>query len=414
MAARRTPTAAPWAMWCLGGALCLSSTAALAQAGKVAAAAPSTAKGVKTVRVALVSLQSDDRYANRRLERAYPGHPGGRLLSAAELAVADTEVALSGDNLALQVQDVRLASPDDLTSTLQKLRADGVVHWLLDLPVEAQVAATQAGGQAALMFNVSATQDALRGTQCAAQLFHTVPSQAMLADALGQYLAARSWRQALVLQGPGEANALLNDAWGRSAKRYGIKSNIKPYKLSGDPRERDLSNPRLLTADRAHDVVAVWDADGEFARTLPYATQQPRPVVGSNGLVALAWHPQWERHGGPQVTRRFRKATDRPMTGHDWATWMAVRSVAAVLQAQPRASVVEQARLLRSGQVTVDGAKGPALSYRAWDGQLRQPVFLAHADGVVATAPMEGVLHPTEVMDTLGHDLAESTCRHKP
>jgi hypothetical protein len=41
-------------------------------------------------------------------------------------------------------------------------------------------------------------------------------------------------------------------------------------------------------------------------------------------------------------------------------------------------------------------------------------VFLAHADGVVATAPMEGVLHPTEVMDTLGHDLSESTCRHKP
>jgi ABC transporter substrate binding protein (PQQ-dependent alcohol dehydrogenase system) len=88
--------------------------------------------------------------------------------------------------------------------------------------------------------------------------------------------------------------------------------------------------------------------------------------------------------------------------------------VAAVLQAQPRTSVVEQARLLRSGQVTVDGAKGPALSYRAWDGQLRQPVFLAHGDGVVATAPMEGVLHPTEVLDTLGHDLAESTCRHKP
>lgn len=411
--ARRTP-AVGWSVWCLSAALCLLPLGSLAQAGKVVAAAPSTAKGVKTVRVALVSLQSDDRYANRRLERAYPGHPGGRLLSAAELAVADTEVALSGDNLALQVQDVRLASADDLASALQRLRADGVVHWLLDLPAAAQVVATQVGGQSALMFNISATQDALRGQQCAAQLFHTMPSQAMLADALGQYLAARSWRQALVLQGPGEANALLGEAWGRSAKRYGIKSNIKPYKLSGDPRERDLSNPRLLTADRQHDVVAVWDADGEFARTLPYATQQPRPVVGSNGLVALAWHPQWERHGGPQVTRRFRKATDRPMTGHDWATWMAVRSVAAVLQAQPRASVVEQARLLRSGQVTVDGAKGPALSYRAWDGQLRQPVFLAHGDGVVATAPMEGVLHPTEVLDTLGHDLAESTCRHKP
>lgn len=409
---RLTPTVT-WASVGLGAALCLAGSGAWAQAAKAGATAPAP-KGVKTVRVALVSMQSDDRYGNRRLERAYPGHPGGRLLHAVELGVADTEVGLAEDKLALQVQDVRLNSPDDLAPTLQRLRAEGVVHWLLDVPAPVVTAAAQVAGQTALLFNVSASHDALRGAQCAAQLLHTMPSQAMLADALGQYLAARSWRQALVLQGPGDANVLLADAWARAAKRYGIQSNIKPYKLSGDPRERDLSNPRLLTADRQHDVVVVWDADGEFARTVPYATQQPRPVVGSNGLAALAWHPQWERHGGPQVTRRFRKAADRPMTGQDWAAWMAVRSVAAVVQAQPQASVVEQARLLRSGQVTVDGAKGAALSYRAWDGQLRQPVFLAHADGVVATAPMDGVLHPTEVLDTLGHDLAESTCRHKP
>jgi ABC transporter substrate binding protein (PQQ-dependent alcohol dehydrogenase system) len=73
-----------------------------------------------------------------------------------------------------------------------------------------------------------------------------------------------------------------------------------------------------------------------------------------------------------------------------------------------------QARLLRSGQVVVDGAKGPRLSYRAWDGQLRQPVFLSHVDGVVGTAPLDGVLHPTEVMDTLGVDEKESPCKAKP
>lgn len=397
----------------LGGAVALAATQA-APAARKPEAAPAAAPAGTLVRVALVSLAQDARYAPRRLEKAYPGHPAGRLIQAAELAVTDTELALASDNLSLRLRDVSVPSVADLPAVLQKLKADKVLHWVLDLP-EPQVAqAMQVAGTEALVFNASAAGDALRGTQCAAHLFHTYPSQAMQADALAQYLAGRNWRKALVLQGATEADKALGDAWARAGKRYGIKYTVKPFKLSGDPRERDLGNPRLLTSDRDHDVVAVLDADGEFARTVPYATQQPRPVVGSNGLVALAWHPQWERNGGPQVSRRFRKLAERPMVGQDWATWMALRSVAAVLQAQPGASLAQQARLLRSGQVTVDGAKGPALSFRAWDGQLRQPLFLSHVDGVAGTAPLDGVLHPTEVLDTLGVDEPETTCKQRP
>lgn len=397
----------------LGGAVALAATQA-APAARKPDAAPAAAPAGTLVRVALVSLAQDARYAPRRLEKAYPGHPAGRLIQAAELAVADTELALASDNLSLRLRDVSVPSVADLPAVLQKLKADKVLHWVLDLP-EPQVAqAMQVAGTEALVFNASAAGDGLRGAQCAAHLFHTYPSQAMQADALAQYLAGRNWRKALVLQGATEADKALGDAWARAGKRYGIKYTVKPFKLSGDPRERDLGNPRLLTSDRDHDVVAVLDADGEFARTVPYATQQPRPVVGSNGLVALAWHPQWERNGGPQVSRRFRKLAERPMVGPDWATWMAVRSVAAVLQAQPGASLAQQARLLRSGQVTVDGAKGPALSFRAWDGQLRQPLFLSHVDGVAGTAPLDGVLHPTEVLDTLGVDEPETTCKQRP
>ena len=47
---------------------------------------------------------------------------------------------------------------------------------------------------------------------------------------------------------------------------------------------------------------------GEFGRLLPYRTALPRPVVGDAGLVALAWHAQFERFGAPQVSRRFQKA----------------------------------------------------------------------------------------------------------
>ena len=172
-----------------------------------------------------------------------------------------------------------------------------------------------------------------------------------------------------------------------------------------------MSNTRLLTGDREHEVVAVMDSQGEFARTLPYATQWPRPVVGASGLMAQVWHPQWERNGGPQLSRRFYKLTKRPMQGHDWAAWMAVKAVAAVLVDGPKDTIAQQLKRLRSGTVYVDGFKGPRLSFRPWDGQLRQPLFLSHVDGVVGLAPLDGVLHPTEVMDTLGMDEKESACK---
>ena len=173
------------------------------------------------------------------------------------------------------------------------------------------------------------------------------------------------------------------------------------------------NNTRLLTNDREHEVVAVLDSDGEFARSLPYATQWPRPVVGSSGLMALAWHPQWERNGGPQLSRRFMRLAQRPMAGHDWAAWMAVKAVAAVLADNPKASIATQLQRLRGGGIVLDGFKGPRLSFRAWDGQLRQPMFLSHGDGVVGLAPLEGVLHPREVLDTLGVDQTESACRSR-
>ena len=407
---RRTATLA------LGAALGLSGLAPLqAQTGKPTAKASATVATSATDKVALISLDDDPRYATRRLEQAYPGHPGGRLLDAVQLGIDDSEVALRGIRHGLALQDARATRLEALPELLAKLKQERAKFWLLDLPPEGVQLAVKAAGSTALLFNLSAPHDDLRGAHCAAQLLHTLPSHAMLQDALVQYLAARSWQNAWVLQGPSADDALLLAAWNRAAKRYGIKTaGIRAFKLSGDPRERDLANTRLLSSDRQHDLVTVLDADGEFARTLPYATQQPRPVVGSNGLMPLAWHPQWERNGGPQVSRRFRKLAGRPMTGQDWSAWIALRAVVATLVEQPQASAVGHARALRSGHIFVDGAKGPRLSFRAWDGQLRQPVFLAHGDGVVGLAPLDGVLHPTEVLDTLGIDQRESTCKSTP
>ena len=372
---------------------------------------------VTKVTVAVISLADDARYAPRRMERAYPGQPTGREIDGAKLGADDSAFELDAAGIALEVRDVVLPNAAVLPKVLSELKAAKVQFLIADLPLPemrqlVQTAPAALGG--AVVFNAGLDDDSLRAEGCAPALLHTYPSRQMFTDGLAQYLAARNWRKALVLKGPLPGDALQAQAWTRSAKRYGIKTTQeRPFKLSGDPRERDLANTRLLTGERDHDVVAVMDSDGEFARLLPYATQWPRPVVGANGLMALAWHPQWERNGGPQLSRRFFKLARRAMLGQDWAAWMAVRSVAAVLVEMPKAPLAQQLKALRSSSVFVDGFKGTRLSYRSWDGQLRQPLFLSHVDGVVGTAPVEGVLHPVEVLDTLGVDQKESACKAK-
>ena len=100
---------------------------------------------------------------------------------------------------------------------------------------QALQAAQKAG---ALAINASSPLDALRAQSCGAvPVLHTYPSQSMLADALAQFLAAKSWKQVLVLQGAKPADALLIQAWQRAGKRYGLKTTeTKTFKLSGDPR----------------------------------------------------------------------------------------------------------------------------------------------------------------------------------
>jgi ABC transporter substrate binding protein (PQQ-dependent alcohol dehydrogenase system) len=264
-----------------------------------------------------------------------------------------------------------------------------------------------------LLFNVSAPEDNLRRAACSANLFHTLPDESMMADATAQFLTSHKWTKVLLLTSIEPADASRIAATRQAIKRYGIKLVAdKHFKLSNDPRERDLGNVALLTAGIDADAVWVVDADGEFARDVPYRTSLPRPVVGSAGLVAEAWQTSWERYGAPQLSRRFRKLTNRPMAGADWAAWVATRAIIDVAIKFPDAR--EHRHALRSPDLVLDGFKGPRLSFRPWDQQLRQPVFLAHGGiggGIAGVAPFDGFLHPTNNLDTLGADQKESPCK---
>jgi ABC transporter substrate binding protein (PQQ-dependent alcohol dehydrogenase system) len=368
----------------------------------------------RELQIVVVSDPDDPRYESRRLEKHYPSHPHGRPEAGAELAIAESNFQLEEAGLEVTLQEIAVDNVQEAQTQMEALAKEGVKHFLLDMP-GATIAELAKALQRSdlLLFNVSAPEANLRRTACSANLFHTLPDESMLADATAQFLIMKKWARVLLLTGMRPEDQSAVAATRQTIKRYGIKVVAeKNFKLSNDPRERDLGNVALLTAGIDADVIWVVDSDGEFARDVPYRTALPRPVVGSAGLVSEAWHPSWERHGAPQLNRRFKKSANRWMASADWAAWIATKAIIDVALKLPDAS--EHRNALRSPDLVLDGFKGARLSFRPWDQQLRQPVFLAHGGiggGIAGVAPFDGFLHQKNNLDTLGADEKESPCK---
>jgi ABC transporter substrate binding protein (PQQ-dependent alcohol dehydrogenase system) len=107
--------------------------------------------------------------------------------------------------------------------------------------------------------------------------------------------------------------------------------------------------------------------------------------------------------------RRFAKAAKRPITAHDWVAWMAGKALVQVAVAQPKGPAAAWAKALAT--LELDGSKGVSMSFRAWDGQLRQPLLLTDGQGVIGSAPIDGILHPKNNLDTVGADAPEKLCK---
>ena len=385
----------------LAGALLLSIAAHVGTAGAAA------------LTLGVLQRDGDERLDPKRVELAYLGHPGGSLAPAVELAARESQFELDAAKLQVKVEVRSARNADDAKAQLAALAQAGAAAVVLDLPA-AWIAGAAAGARIALI-NAGSADEGPRQQGCLPLLFHTLPGERMRADALAQTLLARRWSRVLIVHGPSADDATRLAVTQAAIKRYGLKPvATRPFKLSADPRERELANPLLLTGNAEYDVVWVVDSDGEFARSLPYRTALPRPVVGDAGLVALAWAPGFERYGAPQLVRRFARAAQRPMTGPDWAAYMAGKAVlqAALEQpAQPGPAQIMAA--LTRADFTLDGFKGVRLSFRPWDRQLRQPLLLTDGVGVIGSAPVDGVMHPKNALDTLGADAPETACKVK-
>ncbi|MSO85103.1 MAG: branched-chain amino acid ABC transporter substrate-binding protein [Rhodospirillales bacterium] len=332
---------------------------------------------------------------------------------AAELAIKDTAAAARAAGLDLALERKTLKEGEDAAAAIRDLlRAGPLIAAVLDLPLgEAEAAANALAKDGPILINARHREDDLRVAACRSRLLHVLPSWSMYMDALAQGLLAAGWRDVLVLQGPEKEDRRIASTFLSSAKKFGLRIvATRDFVFGNDPRKRDQINIRLLTSNAEYDVVFVADESGDFARNVPYNTQKPRPVVGAAGLMAHAWHAFWERHGAPQLNRRFAKAAGRPMTDEDWATWVGVRMIATAIIDSREHDGEKLMEALTGPAIRLELYKGVPGSIRPWSRQLRQAMLLATHDAVIGAAPVEGALHRKNNLDTLGPDEAEFRC----
>jgi ABC transporter substrate binding protein (PQQ-dependent alcohol dehydrogenase system) len=95
----------------------------------------------------------------------------------------------------------------------------------------------------------------------------------------------------------------------------------------------------------------------------------------------------------------------------DYDAWVAVRSIGEAATRARSTGPKDMIAHLKSADFDLAAFKGRKLSYRGWDGQLRQPILIATAKLPVTVSPQPGFLHQFTELDTLGIDKPESTCR---
>ena len=340
-------------------------------------------------------------------------------VAGAKLAIDDNQTTGRFLNQSYELKEQSVPAGGDLKAGLDALLGQGVKLIVTDLTAKRMLElADLPEAKDVLIFNIRAEDDNLRIADCRANVFNVVPSYAMKADALAEYLAVKKWTRWVLISGKYDADKAFAAALRRAAKKFGSKIvEERAYAYDAGSRRSDTGqqqvNKQMIELTQRlpdYDVLVVSDESEVFGEYLPYRLWDPRPVVGTQGLVPTAWHRSQEQWGGMQLQHRFEQQYHRWMLERDYSGWVAVRAIGESVTRTGKADPADMHQYLVSDDFTLGAFKGQGLSFRKWDQQLRQPLVLASPLMLVSVSPQEGFLHQRTPLDTLGYDEPESSC----
>lgn len=373
-------------------------------------AAPAAALEVKmgVLRVDYEALPPISRFDLTPDDLGFPG---------AALATEDNQTTGGFLGIEFEVEHVA-ATPDDAAAKLDEMIAGGTALIAVMANAEDLLMLADRAGDGALLLNALAPEGSLRDDRCRGNVLHIAPSQAMTADAVAQFAMWKQWPRWFLIQGSHPEDRALGDAYRRAARKFGAKIvEEREFEDTGGSRRTDTGHvlvqrqiPVFTQGAAEHDVVIAADASDVFALYLPFHTWAPRPVMGSGGLRPVTFHPAHEAWGATQFQRRFEALAGRYVREADYNVWLALRVIGEAVIRTDRADPAALKDYILSDQFELAAFKGRKVTFRKWNGQMRQPILLTDSKLTVSVSPQEGYLHQRSTLDTLGLDEPESAC----
>lgn len=336
----------------------------------------------------------------------------------AELGLNDNQTTGSFLGHTYELVDVYVPDDADLIETVKSSHASDPSIIVANLKADDLLAIADSFPDA-LVLNAKARDDRVRHEDCRKNVFHLPPSRSMLTDALAQYLSWKRWKRVVIVTGRHPEDTLYAQALERASKRFGLKViDRKNWTAVPGARRTDSGHHMAqqeipqFTQFKDYDVLLVADEVDEFGEYLPYRARQASLVAGTQGLVPTSWHRSHEQWGATQIQRRFEKIASRNMTEDDYHAWLAMRALGEAITVTSSADPATLRAHLLSPIFKLAGFKGKALTFRGYNGQLRQPVLVVSPRMLITVSPQQGFLHQLTELDTLGIDEPESACKN--
>ena len=269
---------------------------------------------------------------------------------------------------------------------------------------QAQILAEIAARAQIPFFNIGETSDAFRREAFSPYLFHVEASDAMYLDALGQLAAEQGLTRWAVISDTGDRGAALAARAERAAEKAGC--TIAGAVMVPPALPVYFAEIEELAAIEADVIFVLVDYQDQFPLMVqmeesgvttpvlgfPHTITQTRdfiaasrnrlPILNPRHRVAL-----WDTtNTGPEAedfNLQIRARYAEPADPTAWAAYHAIKIVVDTVMATGSTEADAMIAHLEKPQTTFDVAKGPGVSFRPWDHQLRQPLAVLEIDNEV-------------------------------
>ena len=307
---------------------------------------------------------------------------------------------------------------------------------------EAAALAAWSAERGVAFLNVASSDDRLRHELCAPTAYHVEPSAAMYLDALAGWYVRSGFRNWFFVVEADSVSVSQYERmlWSLRERHFGARE-VGRVTYDGDAGAVVAAARRantdlivlLVPASSQLDLLAALEDDGSTTlvagfpypeaqtRTFFRASREAAPTLGSDHR-ATAWEATLDAYGAREINARFMQTFGEPMEPTAWAAYQAVKIAFEAATLGGDATPEGVMAYMDGPQGVFDIWKGIGVSFRSWDRQLRQSLYLVNisatreADfdlvslvGELPAIYMPGT-DPVERLDQLGDLRDRSRC----